>query len=179
MSLSPPVTRQLRHKRQVVCDGYERSDGLWDIEAHLLDTKTFAITPNGSTTVPAGDPIHSMRVRLTIDTTMLIKQIEVSMENTPYHQCSSIEHAFRSIIGERIGSGWRKMIREKVGGVKGCTHVVELLGPIATTAYQSMYQILQRQSGTVPLNGCHVWADNGALVAEYHPQFYRKSIGES
>ncbi len=174
MSLSPPVTRELRHQRKIVCDGYERSDGLWDIEAHLLDTKTNAIAPNGSPEVAPGDPVHSMRVRLTIDTSLMVKHIEVQMEHTPYQQCSSIEAAFQSIVGERIGGGWRKTIREKLGGVKGCTHVVELLGPVATTAYQSMYQILHDKTGAVPLNGCHAWADNGKLVAEYYPQFYRK-----
>lgn len=174
MSLSAPVSRQLKHTRQVVCTGYARDDGLWDIEAHLQDTKSYDIPPeNGGRPVASGEPIHGMWVRLTIDTSLCVQAIEVSMQHTPYQQCSSVESAFQSIVGERIGAGWRKMIRDKLGGIDGCTHVVELLGPIATTAYQSLYKILHETAGVVPLNGCHVWADDGALVREFHPRFYR------
>ncbi|OED42707.1 hypothetical protein AB833_05645 [Chromatiales bacterium (ex Bugula neritina AB1)] len=174
MSLSAATERQLKHTRNVTCEGYERTDGLWDIEAHLTDTKTYAIHPdNGGRVVNAGTPIHGMHVRLTIDTSLLVHAIEVNMEHTPYRSCNSIEAAFQSIVGERIGSGWRQLIREKIGGVKGCTHIAELMGPIATTAYQCLYKVLFEESGVVPLNGCHIWADNGQMVAEYFPQFYR------
>ena len=40
MALSAPATRKLIHKRSVECHGYERSDGLWDIEGHITDVKT-------------------------------------------------------------------------------------------------------------------------------------------
>ena len=174
MSLSAPVSRELKHTRQVVCQGFERSDGQWDIEAQLEDTKSYDIHPDkGGQLVAAGDPIHLMKVRLTITTDLLVTAIEVSMEHTPYQQCANIESAFQSIVGESIGGGWRKMLREKLGGVQGCTHIVELLGPIATTAYQSLYKIIFDKTGMVPLNGCHAWAEDGKLVKEFHPTFYR------
>jgi hypothetical protein len=40
MPLSHPVSRKLLHTRAIECHGYERDDGFWDIEAHLVDTKT-------------------------------------------------------------------------------------------------------------------------------------------
>jgi hypothetical protein len=42
MSLSPPASRDPIHDRRIDCRGYRRSDGLWDIEGHLTDTKTYA-----------------------------------------------------------------------------------------------------------------------------------------
>ena len=42
MPLPNPVPRKLMHTRAIECNGYEREDGLWDIEAHLTDTKTVA-----------------------------------------------------------------------------------------------------------------------------------------
>ena len=39
MPLPPPAPRDLKHTRTIVCQGYEREDGLWDIEARLTDTK--------------------------------------------------------------------------------------------------------------------------------------------
>lgn len=176
MSLSTPVVRRLKHTRQVICNGYARDDALWDIEAHLQDTKSDDIpTEHGSRAVATGDPIHGMWVRLTIDSSLCVKAIEVSMEHTPYRQCSTIEAAFQTLVGERIGGGWHKMIRVRLGGINGCTHIVELLGPIATTAYQTLYKILHDTTGAVPLNGCHAWAEDGKLVKEFHPQFYRST----
>ncbi len=175
MNLSTPAERTLKHTRQVTCEGFQRTDGLWDIEAHMTDIKTYTINPDtGGRVVEAGTPIHGMHIRLTIDTTLLVQAIEVKMAHTPYRHCDSIEPAFQSIVGERIGAGWRRTVRDKIGGVKGCTHIAELMGPIATTAYQCLYKELFEKSGTVPLNGCHVWADNGKLVSEHHPAFYRK-----
>src|SRR4029450_8657043 len=40
--MSLPVTeveRELTHTRRVRYEGYKRTDGLWDIEAHLTDVK--------------------------------------------------------------------------------------------------------------------------------------------
>ena len=41
MPLSPPEARERLHTRSIEINGYRRSDGLYDIEAHLTDTKTF------------------------------------------------------------------------------------------------------------------------------------------
>ena len=42
MALPTPAPRKLSHTRQVMLHGYQREDGLWDIEAHMRDTKPFA-----------------------------------------------------------------------------------------------------------------------------------------
>lgn len=41
MPLSPPEPREHIHSRDIILRGYRREDGLWDIEAHLTDTKTY------------------------------------------------------------------------------------------------------------------------------------------
>ena len=41
MPLSTSAPRQLMHNRAIECRGYQREDGLWDIEGHLVDTKTY------------------------------------------------------------------------------------------------------------------------------------------
>jgi hypothetical protein len=43
MPLSPPVSREELHTRAITLHGYRRDDGLFDIEAHLIDTKPFAL----------------------------------------------------------------------------------------------------------------------------------------
>ena len=41
--LPPAQARVLSHTRAVTYHGYQRDDGLWDIEAHLRDSKTCTV----------------------------------------------------------------------------------------------------------------------------------------
>ena len=41
MPLSTPTEREHLHSRQIGLMGYRRNDGLWDIEGHLTDVKTY------------------------------------------------------------------------------------------------------------------------------------------
>src|SRR3546814_20121981 len=40
--MAAAAPRRLMHQRTVVCDGYLRHDGLWEVDARLRDTKTFS-----------------------------------------------------------------------------------------------------------------------------------------
>ena len=46
MPLSPPAPRTHIHTRTVTVMGYEREDGLFDIEAQMTDTKTYGFRNN-------------------------------------------------------------------------------------------------------------------------------------
>ena len=41
MPLPPPVERKHLHTRTFQFSGYRRGDGLWDIDGHMTDTKTY------------------------------------------------------------------------------------------------------------------------------------------
>ena len=66
MPLSPPTARKLLHTRTVSCHGYQRDDGLWDIEGHLVDGKTYGFDNDHRGVVNAGEPVHEMWLRLSI-----------------------------------------------------------------------------------------------------------------
>ena len=75
MPLPPPDTaREPLHTRQVTCTGYRRADGLWDIEGHITDRKSYDFQRDGRT-VPSGDPIHEMWIRLTLDNRLTVKAV--------------------------------------------------------------------------------------------------------
>src|SRR5690606_12405498 len=57
MPLSPPVEREPIHIRTVTCRGYRRSDGLWDIEGHLVDTKAYLFESRWRGTLAPGEPV--------------------------------------------------------------------------------------------------------------------------
>ena len=69
MPLTNPAARRLVHTRTIECRGYEREDGLWDIEAHLTDIKNHDYELKTGVR-RAGQPVHSMWVRITIDRRM-------------------------------------------------------------------------------------------------------------
>src|SRR5512143_596133 len=64
----PPRSRKLLHTRTVQCYGYQREDGLWDIEGHMTDVKTYSFTnKDRGGEIRAGEPLHAMSIRLTLD----------------------------------------------------------------------------------------------------------------
>ena len=180
MPLSEPVARTLKHTRTIECKGYEREDGRWDIEAHLVDTKTYLHTRRmGGRERKPGEPVHNMWVRITIDLDMKIHDVEAATDDGPYPVCGDITGNFKALTGVTIGPGWRKAIAERVGGVRGCTHLVELLGPLGTTAFQATGRAREAHNAGKPvtrkpyqLNSCHVYKDDAPAVLERWPQFY-------
>lgn len=136
--------RRLLHTRQVVCKGYERDDGLFDIEGCLLDTKGVD-TEFPYATIPANGVLHYMRIVMTVDQKMEIRQLKAVSEQTPTPVCSQVNRAYAAMVGVRIGPGFKRRIAERVGGVKGCTHLTEMLGPMATTAIQTMAPVMQKR----------------------------------
>lgn len=182
MPLSPPVDREPIHTRQIECCGYRRADGLWDIEGHFLDTKFHDFRTADDQTIPAGAPIHQMRLRLTIDDSLTIVKAEAVTEDGPSVSCREIPEVYRRLEGLRIGPGFSRKTKELFGGIQGCTHLTELLGPLATTALQTLVQRFNRaeQQRQAELTGgkpalvdsCHTFRADGPVVARLWPGSY-------
>jgi hypothetical protein len=119
--------RRLMHTRSVECNGYIRDDGLWEVEARLVDVKPFTQAPDRyREELKPGDPVHDIRLRLAIDDTMKIHEAEATMAATPYPTCIEVEPVLQRLVGESIGKGWREVVRRKIGRLEGCTHLSEL-----------------------------------------------------
>ena len=181
MPLSSPTEREHIHTRTVECNGYRRRDGLWDIEGQLVDVKTYTFHNSERGDVPPGEPVHEMWVRLTVDDDLTIQGVEAVTEYSPFQTCKEIAPNFERLVGGSIGPGWRQRGRDRVGGVEGCTHIVEMLGPIATTAFQTIYPIKSKEQSdsrtksTRPprlLNTCHAFRSDGPKVKEFWPDHY-------
>jgi hypothetical protein len=180
MPLPPPTARRLLHTRQVRYEGFEREDGLIDIEATLLDTKTFSFDVPGERRWEAGDPIHAMQIRLVIDPQFVVHDIQVSMDDVPHGECSSASEPMRRVIGCSLRKGWRQAIEERLGKVQGCAHLRELLFNMGTVAFQTMARRLnqsQQDAGKppAPMGGCLAWDPAGSMVARIYPQFHIKT----
>jgi len=184
MPLPESSPRKHVHTRAIDYRGYEREDGLWDIEAHMTDTKTYAFSNNWRGEMQAGEPLHEMLLRVTIDDDFEIHDIVAVTDNSPFQMCPDITPNYKSLIGIKMGPGWRKAIRMKVGGVQGCTHLTELLFPMATVAMQTIWPLRNnsRKKGKssekksdrrpVILDTCHAWASDSQVVKENTPKYY-------
>ncbi|MDG4720470.1 MULTISPECIES: DUF2889 domain-containing protein [Thalassospira] len=189
MPLSRPADREHIHTRTVTCQGFRRKDGLWDIEGHITDIKTYAFTNDDRGEIPPGEPVHEMWIRVTIGDDLVIRAVEAVTDYAPFNGCDAIAPNYENLVGLKLGPGLRKQIRERVGGIHGCTHLNELMGPVATTAFQTVFPILARESlvaketgkateedakpRRMPLiNTCHGWRSDGPAVKRIAPDFY-------
>jgi hypothetical protein len=183
MPLPEPAPRTHAHTRRIEYRGYHREDGLWDIEGHLRDTKTYDLAPREERARRAGEPVHDMHVRVTIDNAMAIVDIVAAMDGTPFTECPQAEPPVRKLIGATLGPGWRRALDEAIGSTRGCTHLRELLFGTATAAFQTMGSYrshLRQASGQPPrpmtepafyMGKCMSWDFNGPVVARIAPQF--------
>ena len=179
MPLPPPTDREELHHRKIDFRGYRRADGLWDIEGHLVDTKSYPFKNLYRGEIKPGEALHNMRIRLTIDDSFLIHDAEAVTDNGPFEVCPAITPNFKKMIGVTIAAGWRREIRSRLGGTEGCTHLVELLTGMATVAFQTLYPTLSKRNKDKPvtkkprlIDSCHAFRSDGEVVKASWPDYY-------
>ena len=177
------VERHELHHRQLDIRFFQRSDGLFEVEGRLLDRKThpFRRLLHDCDT-PAGAPLHDIRVRLTIDESLLVHDASATLAASPFEVCRGAANTLTPLKGLRIGAGWNKRVRELLGGAASCTHIMELLGPMATTIYQGLApQRLARitQQGNdghlSKVDSCYAYAGHREVVARLWPNRHKKT----
>lgn len=177
----PPMQRELLHTRSIELQGFLCSDGLYEVQARLTDRKSYESRRFPDETLPAGDALHDMSVRMRFDEDLLIHEFRATMAATPYDGCREAEPNFRSLEGLRIRAGFLREANDRVAGVKGCTHLRELLQQIATTAFQTVVGVrLRKQQGQKQLpverpklvDSCTGYRADGEWVRIRWPEFY-------
>jgi hypothetical protein len=172
------VERELSHTRRVRYEGYKRSDGLWDIEGHLLDAKNHDYKLKTGVR-RAGQPIHDMWVRVTIDRSFTILDACASQDTVPYPGgCETIAPAYRKLVGLNLVRGFRQSVHHLFGKARGCTHLTELLGGLPTAAIQSFAGEMREEldDGTKPfqLDQCHALETSSETVKLWYPKWHRE-----
>jgi len=183
MPLPKSARRKKMHHRHIDCEGYLRDDGLWDIEAQMRDTRTYDCgydEDHRGGMIKAGEPVHDMWLRLTIDLDFVIQDAQASSDHTPFGICTQAAVEMKALVGLRIGHGWMKQVRGRIGTDKSCTHLIDLLGPIAATAYQTLHMALEEHEAKAPdrqkpviLDTCIALASDGDVVKKRWPEFYQ------
>ena len=176
MPLSAPTApRSPLHHRQISVHGYSRDDGNFDIEGHLQDTKAIDFKLQSGVRL-AGEPVHSMRLRITIDRTLTIVDAEASSDAVPYEgYCEQIAPDYKKLVGLAIRPGFSGLVRKLFAGTRGCTHITDLIGIVATTAFQTVAGHIPQDSEVLPfqLDKCHALALDAPAVARFYPQWHK------
>ena len=179
MPLSAPVAREHLHTRTYDFRGYKREDGLWDIEGRIVDTKTYGFPNRHRGEVGAGEPVHDMSVRLTLDDSFTVIDIEATTDSSPFDICPQATPNFKIIKGEQMKKGWHQRLKDLLGNTHGCTHIVEMIGSMGTVAFQTMYHARSdakhEKAGTKRpgiLDTCYALSSERSVVKEHWPAFY-------
>jgi hypothetical protein len=181
MPLSESTARREIHQRVIDMKAYAREDGLYDVEAHLIDRKPFDFQHSGRPDpLPAGAPLHDLWVRVTVDEQYVIKNIEAASDATPYPLCKEATAALDVLLGERVGKGWSSIVKERLRGATACTHLKEVLIPLATTMMQGIRALKGAPSQTLDANGkpanlnsCYAYAEHRDVVKRMWPEHFR------
>ena len=183
--LPKPVRRKQIHTRTYQAQAYERDDGLFDVEVDLRDTKPFSFENSDRGYVAAGEPLHHMKMRVTVSETMEITDVEARTLASPYHICANITPSYKKLIGLRIVGGFTKRAQDLTGRAAGCTHLNDMLKVIGTTAFQGLWTIIARRrqdkaaspvagktAADALLNSCHAYEASSPIVKRQWPEAY-------
>jgi hypothetical protein len=171
----PKGLREALHRRSIEIRGYKRDDGHFEVEGHLVDTKDNDFKLAAGVRA-AGEPIHEMWLRITVDRNLVIVDAEAATDAMPYvGECGAITPEYRKLIGLAIRPGYSQKIKELFGGVRGCTHITELAGSLATAAFQTLAGQRTQDPERKPfqLDKCHALDATSPVVAKYYPRWYK------
>jgi hypothetical protein len=119
-------------------------------------------------------------VKLVFDTSMVVREVHTFTHAAPYAICPAGGLAVQAMKGVRIGAGWSNEVRTRLRGPECCTHLSELLLPMATTAIQTMSAVrvglpdaLDADGRPRQIDSCYAYAAGRELVKHRWPQFYR------
>jgi hypothetical protein len=178
----PPAApqRQLKHRRQIDVQVFSREDGLWEVDATLVDTKTRDATMADGLR-SAGTPIHDMLLRLVVNRQLDIVAAGSQTSWMPYPGiCDDHGDAYAQLVGLNLLQNFRQRLRERLGGTLGCTHITELAQVLPTAVVQGFAGEVIDTRGThegasqpFQIDRCHALRSSGEAVREHYPRWYR------
>jgi hypothetical protein len=178
-SAYPFIPRRPLHRRALDVQVFARDDGLFDVEASLVDTKSHDV-PLAGVPRKAGDPIHEMHLHLTVDTTLTVTAASSDTLWMPYAgACAEHGDAYARLVGLNLLKGFRQAVAERLSGTRGCTHLTELCQVLPTAVIQAMAgSVIDTREGDgdgnppFQLDRCHALRRDGATVAQFYPRWH-------
>lgn len=176
--------RELAHTRQITCRAYRRKDGLWEIEATVVDEKAQEMPFRSREPVRPGEQLHNISIAFLIDADFNIRDVAARMQTAPWPDCPEAVAGYRRLIGLHIGPGFNRQVRERVGGEAGCAHLTDLITQVGNTYTQASWpDRIARQMAIDPdprcwpdprtvafVGECHAWRRGGETLQREYPE---------
>lgn len=167
------------HNRYVKAHSYERGDGLWDIDAELIDNKSYDFERRDGSIRHAGEAVHHMHIRITFDSNFNVVAALATYDAAPYGEnCSSIATDYGELVGMNLLKGFRQEVKRRFSRTAGCSHMTELAGFLPTVALQTRASFRASEpaqpEGQRPfqIDGCHALDARGPIVRQFHPEWH-------
>jgi hypothetical protein len=163
--------KQKIHTRRVEIATYEGGSDSIIVEGVLTDERlATSYRPSGEALPPG--TVHHMIIRMEVrGPKLVIEDIEVEMPTVPMQECLETLDSLIPIRGLPIVSGFTNRVKDLVGGVKGCAHLVALITAMAPAAVQGAWAVMTGKPrdpatflpGAVERikDTCRVWRSDG------------------
>jgi hypothetical protein len=118
--------------------------------------------------------VHDMSLSLTVRIAdLVVVDVVADMSAFPHTECPLITSRFAHLIGVPVRRGFSRELNRRLGGVAGCSHLVEIARSIAPVVTQSMLSgrvPIRRdpaepaEPSRLPVGSCHLWQPDGVAV---------------
>jgi hypothetical protein len=160
------------HTREILISTYEGSEDSIILEGTFKDERMFESHRLIGGKIPPGT-VHHMAITMEIKSPRLsIEEIEVEMPTVPRDECRETVDCLDAVKGMCIAPGFTEKVKDLVGGVKGCSHLLELLIAMAPAAVHGAASALARKPFHPKArllfierlkNSCWLWREDGAF----------------
>ncbi len=173
------------HSRLVEVRTYPAGDGKLVVEGRLRDER---FVPGYHWNREAFTPgvIHNLVVRFLVgEVPPVILDAEAEMLDVPNEGCPDTLDSIETMKGLSIASGYGEEVRKRMGGVKGCAHLTQLVMIMGTAALHGAWIAGSREPRPVPatpeafaglsrlVNSCRLWRKDGPILAELREEMRR------
>jgi len=168
---TPPV-----HERRLELRAYAVENDQLIVEGWLKDDRFVSRYQLDGSLSPPGK-IHRICVRMLMGGWPLsILDAEAEMPVVPHEECPDTQETVKALIGLTITHGYGDRVLERIGGVKGCAHMVQLIISMGNTALHGYWshqlqQPLQLTDTPEEMPGldyvvdsCMLWKKDGPLI---------------
>ncbi len=103
-----------------------------------------------------------------------------STDGAPYYgYCSDIAPDYAKLVGLNLMHGFRKALKDRLGGTLGCSHMSELVGQLPTVALQTFASEVRdnEDRGQKPfqLDRCRALDTHGEVARRYYPRWHKSA----
>jgi hypothetical protein len=159
------------HTRRIEVATYDCGHDGIIVEGTLKDDRLQTVHRPTGERIPPGR-VHHMIIRMQVrGPNLAIEDIDVEMPTVPYKECIETLTSLEPVKGMQIASGFTNEVKDLVGGVKGCAHLVALLVSMASAAVQGAWTAAIRRPADPSgyrerameaiVDTCRVWRRDG------------------